>query len=378
MNVSFETTVMDVSVIIPTYNRLWSLPKAVDSCRGTACDVEILVVDDGSDDGTWAWLQEQDDVHALRSGGWGKPWAVNKAFQQSTGRYVRFLDSDDWLYTDMIDRQLEQAEREDVPLVVAGKDHYDEDENHLETQPWVYCDDFIAQQLGECDSSHYSAFLFRRDLINDIPHRTVFPAADFASRDDRCFMLEVALTEPRYTISEEPVLCHRHHERGRLQFGQGMRSFGTDLQQLRIYRNILYQLQQTGRLTMRRRRTAAKMLWPLARRIAKKYLEEGEELARWVRELDPAFTPPEDGVLGWMYRNVGFRYSECVLRLRRLLLAPFRSLPSPAPHTFPVPSPRDVPSGERGPKMLETSAPHFNIISSSRKNFPFQWKPFRS
>ena len=107
----------------------------------------------------------------LRSGGWGKPWAVNRAFRQSTGRYVRFLDSDDWLYTPMIDRQLAQAEEGDVPLAVAGKDHYDEDETHLETRPWVHCDDFIAQQLGECDSSHYSAFLFRRDLIEDIPHR---------------------------------------------------------------------------------------------------------------------------------------------------------------------------------------------------------------
>jgi glycosyltransferase involved in cell wall biosynthesis len=326
----------DVSIIIPTYNRLWSLPKAINSCRGTACSVEILVVDDGSDDGTWDWLQEQDDIRALRSGGWGKPWAVNKAFRQSRGRYIRFLDSDDWLYTDQIDHQLEQAEQGDVPLVVAGKDLYDEDENHLETQPWVHCDDFIAQQLGECDSSHYSAFLFQRDLIEDIPHRTVFPGADFASRDDRCFMLEVALKEPDYAVSEEPVLCHRHHEQGRLQFGQGMRSLGIHLQQLRIYRNILYGLQQTGRLTLRRRRAAAKILWPLARWIAKDYLQEGQEVAAWVRELDPSFTPPEDGVLGWMYRNAGFRWTEYVLRLRRLLLVPFRTHPSPAPHTFKV------------------------------------------
>jgi glycosyltransferase involved in cell wall biosynthesis len=280
---------------------------------------------------------------------------VNKAFRQSTGRYVRFLDSDDWLYTDMIDRQLVRAEEEEVPLVVAGKDHYDGDENRIETRSWVHCDDFIAQQLGECDSSHYSAFLFRRDLVEDIPHRTVFPGADFAARDDRCFMLEVSLKEPDYAVSDEPVLCHRHHKRGRLQFGHGMRSFGTDLQQLRIYRNILYQLQKTDRLTMRRRRAAAKMLWPLARRIAKKYLKEGGELAKWVRELDPSFTPPEDGVLGWMYRRVGFRWTEYVLRLRRSLLAPFRTLPSPDPHTFEVPGPKGAPT--RGEKDVVPRSP---------------------
>ncbi len=334
----------DVSIIIPTYNRLWALPKTVESCRGAECDVEILVVDDGSDDGTWEWLQEQDDVQAFRSGGWGKPWAVNMAFRRSSGEYVRFLDSDDWLYTEMIDRQLKQARKEEVPLVVAGKDHYDGNGDFLESNPWVYCQDFIAQQLGECDSSHYSAFLFRRDLIEDIPHRTVFPGADFASRDDRCFMLEVSLKEPDYAVSDEPALCHRHHEEGRLQFGHGMRSFGTDLQQLRIYRNILYQLHRTNRLTMRRREAAAKMLWPLAHRVAKKYMDEGEELAEWVYELDPSFCPPEEGVLGWMYSQVGFRWTEYLLRLRRVLMAPFRNLPSPVSHTFPLPHPVE-PSG---------------------------------
>jgi hypothetical protein len=258
---------------------------------------------------------------------------------------VRFLDSDDWLYTPMIDRQLARAEDEDVPLVVAGKDHYDENEDFIETRPWVYCDDFIAQQLGECDSSHYSAFLFRRDLVADIPHRTVFPSADFASRDDRCFMLEVSLKEPDYAVSEEPVLCHRHHEQGRLQFGQGLRSVGTELQQLRIYRNILYQLQRTDRLTMRRRRAAAKMLWPLAQWISRNYLAEGEEIASWVFELDPSFTPPEEGVLGWSYHWLGFRRTELLRRVRRQLLKPFRTTPAPKPHTFELPSPSDAPAG---------------------------------
>jgi hypothetical protein len=236
----------------------------------------------------------------------------------------------------MIDRQVVQAEEEEVPLVVAGKDLYDESGEFLETQPWVYSDDFIAQQLGECDSSHYSAFLFRRDLIADIPHRTVFPGADFASRDDRCFMLEVALKEPDYAITEKSVLCHRHHDEGRLQFSKGMRSMATNLQQLRIYRNILHRLFRRGDLTMRRRRAAAKVLWPLARWIARKYMDEGEELANWVMHLDPEFSIPESGILGLCYRTLGFRWTEHLLRMRRGLLSPFRSSVGPAPHTFEV------------------------------------------
>ena len=327
---------VDVSIIIPTYNRLWALPRAVDSCRGTDYSVEIIVIDDGSSDGTWEWLQAQPDVRAFSSGGWGKPWAVNKAMRHAEGTYIRFLDSDDWLYTEMIDRQLDEAEEAGVPLVVAGKDLYDEDGQFLETQPWVYCDDFIAQQLGECDSSHYSAFLFHRDLILDIPHRTAFPNPDFASRDDRCFMLEVALKEPAYVVTDAPVLCHRHHARGRLQFAHGMRSVGTNLQHLRIYVNVLQQLQQSGRLTLRRRKAAASVLWPLAHWIGYTHPAEAAEVADWVYALDPSFTPPENGVLGWCYRTLGFGRTEQVLRLRRQLLAPFRSPPQPGPHTFEI------------------------------------------
>jgi glycosyltransferase involved in cell wall biosynthesis len=86
----------DVSVIIPTYNRLWALPRAVESCRDE-CSTEIIVIDDGSTDGTWDWLQTQKDVAAIRQDNWGKDWAVTKGFAAARGEFIRFLDSDDWL-----------------------------------------------------------------------------------------------------------------------------------------------------------------------------------------------------------------------------------------------------------------------------------------
>ena len=145
------------------------------------------------------WLQDQPDVLALQTDGWGKPFAVNRAFREAEGRYVRFLDSDDWLPPGAIDRQLALAEETGADVVVAGYDIYRGDA-YEGPSPWVHCDDFIAQQLGECDSSHYSAFTFRRELVDEIPHRTSFPAANFASRDDRCFMIEVALAHPEVAV----------------------------------------------------------------------------------------------------------------------------------------------------------------------------------
>ena len=88
---------VDISVIIPTYNRLWALPKAVDSCFSTGCAVEVIVIDDGSTDETWDWLQTRKDVVSIRTDNWGKDWAVAAGMSLAQGTYVRFLDSDDWL-----------------------------------------------------------------------------------------------------------------------------------------------------------------------------------------------------------------------------------------------------------------------------------------
>src|SRR5205823_5900282 len=115
------------------------------------------------------------------------------------------------------DLQYAIATREDADVVVSGYDLYD-DERFVESLSWIPTDDFIAQQLGECFGSHYSAFLFRREFVRDLPHRTHFAAADFAARDDRCFLLEVALRHPCIAVCDTPALCYRHHTGPRLQF----------------------------------------------------------------------------------------------------------------------------------------------------------------
>ena len=311
--------VSDVTVIIPSKDRLWSLPKAVESCRSSRLTIEIIVIDDGSTDGTADWLRSQSDVIAIPGAGWGKPWGVNQAMAHATGRYLRYLDSDDWLNFGANELQFEVAEREQADMVVAGMDIYRE-EMFVETLPWIPTDDFIAQQLGETRGSHYSAFLFRREFVKDIPHRTLFPASVFASRDDRCFILEVALRQPKIAVCHTSSLCHRHHMKDRLQFHYGLRGYGSHIQALYIYRQVLRLLDHSSHLTPRRKTAAAKVLWPLAHWIAYAHLDEACDLVRWIHELDPAFQPPETGLLGGLYRQLGFRSTERILGMRRAVL----------------------------------------------------------
>jgi glycosyltransferase involved in cell wall biosynthesis len=308
---------MDISIIIPTYNRLWSLPETIASCKNTSCATEIIVIDDGSNDGTWEWLKSQTDIKVIRQKNWGKCWAINRGFELAIGKYVRFLDSDDLLSPTANDEQFALAEQSNAQVVVSGYRVIDENNHILRSQLWISCDDFIAQQLGECDSSHYSSYLFHRDFISDIPHRP-----DFAFRDDRLFVLELALKEPKVTIHQGYALLHRTHSKGRLQFNFASNHIVQNAQHLKIYQKILGQLDKEHRLSQRRIDASLMILWHLAHWIAKYDLNEATSVVNWIFELCPNFIPPEKGVLGKLYRILGFQKTEKLLSWRRVLLKP--------------------------------------------------------
>ncbi|MBY0319822.1 MAG: glycosyltransferase [Reyranella sp.] len=306
---------IDVSIIVPTYNRLWSLPQAIASCRTAGCTVEIIVVDDGSTDGTWNWLEQQSGIVAIRTENWGKDWAVQTAMAVARGDYVRFLDSDDWLTPDANREQLVLAREAGADIVLAGYEDYDETTEDRHVYEWVDCDDFIAQQLGEVWSSHYSAFLFRRGLIQDIPHRQ-----DFALRDDRLFILEAALRHPRLAVYRKPSFVHRRHEGIRLQRTTGFKRDLANWTFIAIFRKVLDMLDARGELTLRRKRAAINTMWAVVRSFAKAYPEEAAEVVDWFYRLDPEFRPPVRPSVSLAYKLLGFARTERLLRLRAALL----------------------------------------------------------
>ncbi|MBK0399761.1 glycosyltransferase [Limibaculum sp. M0105] len=85
------------SVIIPSFNRLSFLQECIASVRAqTFQDFELIVVDDGSTDGTSDYLaSEVPGVHPVRQANAGPGAARNKGASVACGRYLAFLDSDD-------------------------------------------------------------------------------------------------------------------------------------------------------------------------------------------------------------------------------------------------------------------------------------------
>ncbi|MDX9963921.1 glycosyltransferase [Desulfobacter postgatei] len=86
-----------ISVIIPTFNRVWTLKRAVDSALAQDYPHrEIIVVDDGSTDGTRDLLAGyKDKIRVLVQENKGVSAARNLGIQESEGSFIALLDSDD-------------------------------------------------------------------------------------------------------------------------------------------------------------------------------------------------------------------------------------------------------------------------------------------
>jgi glycosyltransferase involved in cell wall biosynthesis len=98
-----------VSVIIPTYNRGWTLREAIDSVLAQEfADFELIVVDDGSTDHTREILDSHgQDIIVLRQPNQGVSAARNRGIDESHAQLVAFLDSDDLWLPQKLTRQVE-------------------------------------------------------------------------------------------------------------------------------------------------------------------------------------------------------------------------------------------------------------------------------
>lgn len=96
-----------LSVVVPAYNAAAYLARALDSLVGFGPDVEVIVVDDGSTDGTAALAHEYVDrypglVRLLRKPNGGHGSAINTGLDHARGTYLKVVDSDDWADRDAL------------------------------------------------------------------------------------------------------------------------------------------------------------------------------------------------------------------------------------------------------------------------------------
>ena len=119
-----------ISIIVPVYNIIEYLPRCVESLRKQTYDkIEILLVDDGSTDGTAALCDalaaEDVRIRVFHKQNGGSSSARNLGIQEATGEYLGFVDSDDYVEPDMYERLLQAIETTHLPIAQTGRDEID-------------------------------------------------------------------------------------------------------------------------------------------------------------------------------------------------------------------------------------------------------------
>ena len=112
---------MLVSILIPCYNARQWVGQAIDSALAqTWPNVEVIVVDDGSADGSFDVIQSYGDrIRCERGPNRGGNHTRNRLLELAQGEWVQYLDADDYLLPDKIERQMDFLKtRSDVDVLI--------------------------------------------------------------------------------------------------------------------------------------------------------------------------------------------------------------------------------------------------------------------
>lgn len=141
-----------VSVIIPVYNVEKYIEECLDSLiNQTLKDIEIICVDDGSTDNTVEILnryrQQDSRISVYYQKNKYAGVARNTGMQYATGKYVIFLDSDDFFDETMLEKTYEEAERCQAEVVLFSAYYYNNNTKEATPAPWLFVKDRLPSTL---------------------------------------------------------------------------------------------------------------------------------------------------------------------------------------------------------------------------------------
>lgn len=166
-----------ISVIVPVYNIEEYLPRCVRTLREqTYPNLEILLVDDGSTDGTGALcdrLAEEDPrVRVFHKENGGSSSARNLGIAEAKGEYLGFVDSDDYVEPDMYEKLYAAIGQYGVSMAQTGRDEIDPDGSRLpdicippERPECIGAEDFMRELLMHRGDCSFCTKLVKRSVL---------------------------------------------------------------------------------------------------------------------------------------------------------------------------------------------------------------------
>ena len=207
-----------VSIIVPCYNVASYLGECLDSAtEQTYEDIQIIVVDDGSTDETLPMLRARcaSDCRILliEKNNAGAGAARNTGLEHATGDYVVFIDSDDFLARDGIEKLVREAEKTRADITMGARVKFNSKGSRIDPAHTY------AEYRSGITAAEYGAVwgviaihgkLFRTSFIRK--HNLAFP--ETFAQEDFSFSYIAYRQARRITVLTEPVYYYRKRDSG--------------------------------------------------------------------------------------------------------------------------------------------------------------------
>ena len=207
---------MPLSIIIPCYNVAPYLAQCLDSVFiNNAFKGEVICVNDGSTDHTLAILQQYADrypnLRLVNQPNAGLSAARNTGLQHASGDYIYFLDSDDYLYPDVLNRMLQIAQPENLEMLAMsvlkdGSEPYFT--HHLHIEGIVTGKQYIKRFYDACGFAYQAPvwmYLYKREFL--LQHHLIFKEGFL--HEDEDFTPRALVLCDRMMLWNEAVQYHR-------------------------------------------------------------------------------------------------------------------------------------------------------------------------
>jgi glycosyltransferase involved in cell wall biosynthesis len=204
-----------VSVVVPTFNRRDLVIKAIDSIRAQTLPVEeIIVVDDGSTDGTQDALEGRFGaaVTYVRQANAGVSAARNRGIALARGQYVSFLDSDDeWLPEKTLRQAQWLDEHPDFAMVLCDVMRVTREGQPIDVmrrREFIPEDGMVLRWVLRNPSLVPASIMLRREALEEVGGFN----PSLRTAEDIDFHLRVAARWPIGVVSESLVRAMREHD----------------------------------------------------------------------------------------------------------------------------------------------------------------------
>ena len=211
-----------VSVVMPIYNASDYLKPAIDSVlHQTLTDIELICVDDGSTDNSLSIIKEyqQSDerVRILTENNAGPSIARNKGLVRARGKYVIFLDADDFYDYTLLEKLYELAETDRLDIAICKFDIYNNrkatfedniksDHGEIFTEAGVVSKNDYPDVILSCTTGYVWNKLFRREFV--VEKELEFDA-ELRVFEDTHFVVNALSLADRIGKCHERLIHHR-------------------------------------------------------------------------------------------------------------------------------------------------------------------------